>query len=391
MSEQWILPGLPDQGQKVELPSGGGDFVPTGFIGQWMATLAHRIYVECDSDEALRISKSTGCVLHNTTKNGAFFFFDTAEHAKAVMDEHGIKYSNFVWHLEAQKDRLFWYSEESKEKFNWDPIGGDVNVKTLGSRKYRHEFHLIALPSAVAAVARFFGKDLHFDISPLLAEGVQDEEFFALMCGDPDAKKTDLKEFNSVLNAQTEKGIPFAAALSSARSTESIPMEYSVLWRQRETLWKELGEPDARKYTVNQDGEDTKDGEKTDTTAPYLSAAVGIVQPWTEARWMKVRLVPDPRVDATNDDGKRFSIPVIVDYYHNEAEAKAAFESTRAQADEDTTSGEPAIPEAWAGFTGSQFADVLREQWGKAPPLFEKAMGCSVEECQEWATFLGLQ
>ena len=389
MSEEqaWLLPGLP-QGEQVVIPSGGEDFLPTGFIGQWTALPTKRGWASGASEEDVRdIGKNKSVVYVRGTPSGAFVYFSTKPDAEAgmkeVMEKYGMEWTQMFWLFQAQKDRLFWYSDEAKDKWS-DLITGDVRIASLAARKNLYGFHLIALPSAVAAVARYFGKDLQFDINALLERDVQDDDFFERMCGHPDAKKKDVKAFQKDIDDQIANGVPFDAALTSARSTLDTPMEFSVLWRQREVLWKELGEPDAHKYTVGQ-GND-----KTDTTATYLSGALGIVQPWTEeARWVRVMLVPDPKPDQISDEGRRYTIPVIVDYYHDEAEAKAAFEATRAQGESEGSS-EPSLPGAWAGLERQAFVDAIKGLWGQPESILVAKLGCSVEEAQEWGAHLGL-
>ena len=385
MSENWILPGLPQAEEQVSLPGESRGFLPPGLIGQWMSITAHRIYVACDESETLKISKAEGCLHHIKTTNGAFFFFKTPALAGPTMKEYGVDYTDLTWYLEAQKDRLFWTSEESKAKWKRDPINASVRVRGLGSRKYRHEFQLIALPCAIRAVARCYGgMDLEFDIAPLFERDVQSDDFFARMCGDPDAKKQDLKEFEKNIDDQVEKGVPVLAAIESARATLPIPLEYSVLWQQRKQLWAELGESDPHRYTVNQGDK------KTDTVAPHLSMALGIVQPWTEPRWARVVLTPDPRVDALDKEGQyRDNLAVIVDLYKDEAEAKAAFESLQSQAPEEP--GAPTLPGQWVDLGEEAFVDALKGLWGQPGAIVATQMGCSQEELLAWGAHLGLQ
>jgi len=178
-------------------------------------------------------------------------------------------------------------------------------------------------------------------------------------------------------------------------------MEYSVLYRQRAALWKELGEDDPTKYTYEQyKGEgDKRKPAKTNTESQKLGACLMIAQPWTEARWARVIMVPDPRVDSvrTKDDNTyRNTIPVVVDFYENEAKAKAAFEKFRRRGQEGDgaeASGKPTLPDVWVGddLGETAFIDALKGVWGGPPAVVAKQMGCTADQAQAWGEYLGLQ
>ena len=133
---------------QVDIPQGG---LPAGFTGQWMAAVRYTFLVEGEpTDYGL-----TPDSYRQTGSWYAVYYAGKDAAAKAAIDV-GQQYApKQVWLFEAPISTVM-LPEDIKSKFGAS-ISMESVVKTLGSRKYRHEFHLISLPAAVAAYAQLRG------------------------------------------------------------------------------------------------------------------------------------------------------------------------------------------------------------------------------------------
>jgi len=237
-----------------------------------------------------------------------------------------------------------------------------VLVKRLqkGSGKYpaknRHQFQLISLPAAVAAQANTFGMpNPGFDVEILtLPEGDEEgqvtftDELFATLCGDIEG---DYQE--------------------------------SSLWKQRVALWAALGETDGRKSAMI--GSVTASGRKHSlvTTSDKLSYCLSVAQGrWTKPRWIKLASLHDPFPENVSSAGNRQTIPTIVEFYADEAAARAAYAEENPDA-EVAQDGLP-VPSNWAGAPLAQWLEELHKHDGEAPAVAAGALYCSPEEVIAW-------
>ena len=237
-----------------------------------------------------------------------------------------------------------------------------VLVKRLqkGSGKYpaknRHQFQLISLPAAVAAQANTFGMpNPGFDVEILtLPEGDEEgqvtftDELFVTLCGEIEG---DYQE--------------------------------SSLWKQRVALWAALGETDGRKSAMI--GSVTASGRKHSlvTTSDKLSFCLSVAQGrWTKPRWIKLASLHDPFPENVSSAGNRQTIPTIVEFYADEAAARAAYaeENPDAEVAQDGLS----VPSNWAGAPLAQWLEELHKHDGEAPAVAAGALYCSPEEVIAW-------
>jgi len=271
---------------------------------------------------------------------------------------------NPAWALYAKTSDILML-EDRRENF-MEAFGelyvAHVLVKRLqkGSEKYpaknRHQYQLIALPSAVAAQANVFGmKNPGFDVEELtLPEGEEEgqiqytDELFTELCG-------------NIVGDFAE----------------------STLWKRRVVLWNALGEENGKKSAMM--GSVTASGRKHSlaTTSPKLSYCLSVVQGrWTKARWLKLARLHDPLPGNLSTAGNRLTVPAIVEFYADEAAARAAFAEDNPE-EELGTSG-LAIPENWAGAPREQWLEELHKHDGEPPVVAAKALYCEVEEVVAW-------
>jgi hypothetical protein len=239
------------------------------------------------------------------------------------------------------------------------------------SNKSRHALHMITLPSVVASVAKMLGYTDHgYDLAEI---SVQADEFIA----------TDDLQFKLIGNPE-------------AKPDAADHYTKSVLWQRRAELWSILGEDNPAAFEVI--GKiDTKDRpSKFATTSEKLSQCLRVLgKTWKSPAWCRIATVLDPRVDAKSKKGGRITIPVMLEMFHNEAEARAAVEEQKGGATEPTHSGngtgEPAypkdyadIPTEWVSALGTAVAE------GGAPAKIAKDLGVSVKDVMVWRKHLNL-
>ena len=217
------------------------------------------------------------------------------------------------------------------------------------SLMHRHEFHLIALPAAVYAVAKANG----WEVPPL---------DFAALSGKAIYGEPEPGQFGVYINDQFQREM-----IGDPEEKDfEVVLRESILGRQRTALWAALGEDDPLKYSLNE----TKKvkGEvvpsEYNTAAPKLRACLGIAyNKWTQPIYGRLLMLTDPRVNSMGQ-GKSQSLPALVEVFKTEVEAKAAAKvdtdrMTDAQAKKnDQTAGSPSpveiplnhppVPAMWA-------------------------------------------
>jgi len=241
--------------------------------------------------------------------------------------------------------------------------------------KARHEYHLVALPCAVAAAARAFDSvDAEFNISELLDPNIDHDYLFqcemigaTFMKGDrldTKSERANLKEFEGLLQAARDASAP-DPIIAAAAQNPHVPYQYSLLYQRKAALWELLGEPDPTKDTYQLE-------KKSDTKSDNLGQYIDVAQvTWPKAMWAKVALVNDPREDAVFGEGNRNQIPCILEFYASEAAARAAWEAERPEGTEESGQGEayPALPKSWAdmNFTAADFEGEFRKYFVDHP------------------------
>jgi len=350
-----------DKSKQVVIPT-GGDFTPSGLIGPWQAGVVYKVMTKEDMPANLKPDSVR-------EKSGGwkdYYYFDY-EKAADALEEIGSQYNpQGVWHFEVETINVMNFSNEDiREKFGAS-IGFDVAVTTLRSAKYRHEFHMIALPMAVVAMANLLGYDNPgFDISELWSQDtVFNDATQALLVGHPGEED----ENSNVV-------------------VEAVPYTESVLWERRAELWEALGEPNPQNYQL-------MDADKLATVSKKLSECLEIVHyPWSSPAFVRLVSVNDPRVDATYGENKRLNIPAIFEIFPDEATARTAADVDIARFADTTSSGgdsktssadvAPTLPASWAsaGMSVTDWKNNLRDAKGdkKLTPITVKQVAETVD------------
>lgn len=296
--------------EEVKLPVGGDDFSPTGFIGPIMAKSLYSFYSTVDLADAT--FEAPKFFYRRQTKNGYFYYYNKQDEALAACKAADVSFAptlQWVFQIETAKvmnslDTTKLAGGEDGGKGFGSIISLTATQATYKSQMRRHEFHLIALPAAVAAVAKANKWDVpQMDFSMIAGKATTDEndkygvhvtdEFQKELIGDPDEK-----DFRKVV-------------------------QECVLGKQRVALWKALGEEDPLKYTL--DGVNSKGLPlEWNTEAPKLKACLGVAnRVWTQPIFGRLLMLTDPRVNSAGE-GKSGSLPALVEVFRTEAEAKAA-------------------------------------------------------------------
>lgn len=239
--------------------------------------------------------------------------------------------------------------------------------------KYRHEFHMIALPAMVAAVARLDGMDVpEYDLSELM---VRDITVTADM---------SRRLIGGMIDDKGKFSTPY--------------WEESELWAKRAALWKALGEDDPKKYTVGALKPNSTEEAPSNTASKKLQDLLSVyINPWDEAIWARFVMVTDPRIGALTSGGKSLSLPAIVEMFRSKAEAEKAAAADRerfGKGDEgavsvktETRGDFPPLPEGWddAAEWVAEITPFLSMNRAQAKKAYDpEDYGATFEEMWEW-------
>jgi len=370
--------GPVDEEDPIELPTGE---MSSGFVGPINAAVLYRFWSEEKIDQAdwLEEDETRLGFTSRATRGGSYFYyFRNREEGQAAAEYVGAYAPRKTWRFELPVSQCINIAADDPESVFGTTISGDISITTLGS-KYRHEFHLLALPAAINALAMRTGilKETSFDLGKLMAGTPVTDEFQLSMIGNGNDNYQD-----------------------------------SEMWKQREALWWALEEDNAMAY--NPIGA----GTKYDTESELLMTMLGIVfRPWTKRVWGKLLRVPDPRVDAqyevgdSDSDSTRMVRPnllLLTEIYADKAAAIKAVEEEGGTVAQSATveaakskppKGEPeekeeglAVPDDWVGF-GDEWKDELKQakeavegKLPKAPKLKEMAeeLSCTPTDIKAW-------
>jgi len=202
----------------VELPSGEG--FESGFVGPVMAAMLWKFWSPEKIDLAEWIAEEGHRGFTSRGREGSWFYFfqgENHEEAKTAANSLGAYAPNRVWQFEIPTEEVINFGKGmSDPEATWGAtIGGDCRITTPASAKYRHEFHMIALPAAVNALAQRMNyiPESMFSLNDLLDNQRFDDEFQYTMIGGKDH-----------------------------------PYQDSKLWQQRAALWAALGEENTAAY-----------------------------------------------------------------------------------------------------------------------------------------------
>lgn len=335
--ELWFLKG----GKEHEVAE-GGDFPITGFVGQLTITHVYRLWTEIEPT-AIEAEPD----LYQQMGSGFVLYYTDSSDAKKAQEEIGSDIDpQRVLYIEMPTDSVLNFRDEAALSKWGASVAGDVRDVTLRSKKYRHGPHLIFLPRLVAAIADVRGwKNAGFDLADIDVardDFVASDELQLELVGNPDEGYKD-----------------------------------SRYWAQRAALWASLGEDDPNVYrpkgatTVRAGREQPSE---VATTSDRLSTCLrAYVVDWTQPVYARLKLLPDPRVDAVTGAGNRLTIPVIWELFENEAAAKAACQADL-EAMGITAGDAPAPPEGipakWAEIPEAWESTIaeLREKGEAATP-----------------------
>jgi len=406
-----IFGNLLGEESEIKIPEGGGTFLNTGFIGPMMTKKLFKIWSREDIQH-YDLPYKEGVDYTVRGKEGShWYYFVNEDAAKATAKALEAYAPNLTWRFEMPTANILnFQSADAAEKFG-QAISADVRIVGLGS-KYRHEYHMLSLPSMVDAAARIMGKITApiWHCAELLECSDSDfiDEFQWRLIGHPDAKKTDADNFAKLLeavggNIEKAQAIALGEAdiegeLSELKGNVRIPWQYSLLWQRRVALWKALGEDDPEVYLPI--GET-----KTCTTSQVLSDLLALTtREWKTTLWVRLHSVPDPSMSnvytsSTTGNTRHGLLPVVGEIYADEAAARAAVEveggtPTAAASTTATDSKYPPLPKVWDGVPVAQWMEVLmdkkQEVNGKLPALpparieLAKKLECDVEDLIAW-------
>ena len=344
-----------DVGGEQEIIPTGGDFVPTGFVAPWSAARVQVIRTQSDMANEV----GAALVRPQGTSGWNRLYFNDYQAAATAAKTLGEQFINQVWRFQTNVTDVINMRDASVFQ---DPVlAYDVDVTTLESKR-KYAYHLIALPSAVAAVAKSYGfKNTGFDLSELLSDStIFDDNFQFQMIGNPGAKDSDPDHWSK-----------------------------SVLWQRRAALWASLGEPTPFPYIEASAPKGQK--KYMATEGGNLEACLHpICRRWQKQQWARLVQVFDPRVDAViASSGNRLKIACITEMFYDKDDAVKAVEAEAGGNVPEAaapTKATPKLPEAWAELGTEEWVSELKKQMasGVALPVMAKNLGVSVGDINAW-------
>ena len=361
------------------IPSGGGDFVRTGFIAPFKSKMMFKINVDAidldtgDYDEELKekgVSPRGWAEKRKLpTSNWYYYYYnvDKYQDVSTVAKVLNTFSPTQVWVFGADTDKVINVQDKEGLRAGWgNTIFLEANVRTWQSKKYRHEFQLIALPAAVHAYARMRGWNVpKFDLSVLLNDNTLfTDELQERLIGHPDAKY------------------------------KTPEFEKCELFQARKALWSALGEDDPYVYTTKDYVDSQGKPGKWNTRSDMLSECLYLVgKQWKQPIWCNVVQVNDPRVDAVTKSDNRLTIPVILEMYENEKAAISAAGSLLDEQEAATASRKaPPLPAQWKNLE-KQWRELIVSEYINlsVPEIWDKvdsSIGASIDDVLDWVKYL---
>lgn len=333
----------------------GGSFV-NGFAGQWTIAPMWKFWIgeEIDLDE-YGVEPDAKQKLNNGTN--IYWRPENHEAAVAAGKAVGQKYGpKAVLRWEMPTTTMLNFGGTSAQETFGDTIAFDSPMTSMFGDN-RHEYQMLFLPSLVQEMAMTSG---------IIKERVYEYD--------------GLTSDNDLVNAEYQKRM----------IGEDKNYEESELWQARVKLWQELGENDAKKYTVNQKG-------KTDTDSKLLGGCISITVRRQTQLWARVARVANPRVPKEGKQG--FGIWVVARIWPTKDAAVAEMGPEKQEGDTEY----PNLPEGWEGASANDWIDWIKGQFekelSKPRPALEAAIkkqdktlkeqfACSAEDVIRWLDYL---
>ena len=402
--------GFLGEASAVPLPEGDGVFQNRGFVGQLMAARRFKFWSAEDYSLYDPPHKEGVDYFKRGGDGSWWYYFQEQAAAKAATDMLKAFPPGQVWRFELPTSSVLNFTSDKGAEAWGQAVSSDARITTMGSIKYRHEYHFITLPSLVDALARRAGfiKERIFHYDEVLS-GMADEDytdhFHWKMVGHPDANAKDAEAMAELL---TKAGGNLDAAHTLALATMEtdtkirIHYTYSILWQRRAALWRALGEPNAGAYLLSGTAT-TEKGKAEETAAPQLSLCLGAsVREWVAPVWARLAMVADPTVGATYTSKttglkRRNTLPFIAEIFADETAARASLGDDAPPPTLPTglntlSVGSPPIPEQWKGedvYWRSELAARKKECQGVLPALpilvgMAKTLACTPDDIRAW-------
>ena len=393
-------------GTKVEALPEGIEFSNSGFIGQVIAKKTWKFWSGEDIKfytDQLPYKEGVDYVVSTIRDDSHFYYFFDEEAGKAAAKVLKRYNPDHTWRFEMPTSSVKSFRTDTAAEKWGQSISADTQIAPLGSRKHRHEYHMLTLPSLIDAFARRAGMltESIWHCQEMLDASIENltDEFEWRMVGHPDANDQDkerMAELLVVVNNDLAKA--HAVALghnvsdNNLKDYEGVKIHYtySHLWQRRAQLWKALGEDNAAAYIVagTSTTEKGKEFETSATTKLNVLLKVSTIE-WAQPIWVQMYTVYDPTVgSAYSSKGSmtRPKLPVIGEIFKDEAAAIAATGNDSTVTVAVQTSNLPPYPAAWVG-SEADFRQMLADV--KAGPnkpmvLVAKDFACTVEEIQAW-------
>jgi len=359
----------------IVLPTGGSG---GGFVGPLIAGHYHWVLYSdrVEVPEAAFILSAGG-----EYWNYYFLDKDTADAMDKQVSEFG--YGSQRKHVVyTEKKNLIGASENVQEKFS-DVISGDVAVRTLRSAKERHQWHMIAFPSLVHAVAQMMGYDVpDLDFSEL----TQQDHVLSLKRDNlTDDQTREIDDLWVKLCGDT-----------NAKLGEQGYFKDSAYWHQRSALWQALDE--SNDEACHRMVTDPNQRDRYATTSERLNNCFQVaLSNWAEPIWGRFRFMRNPAPESVDkrvfsSTGNRVTMAVVTDLWASQTEAQESVGGDGETSATTVAVSGPEVPQEYiaAGFDAATFGDEVKRTASKPVPLAAKEMGLDASVVSEWREHLGI-
>jgi hypothetical protein len=319
----------PESDELPEMPEGGQ------YLDEWPGffhtTLIYRMWVEDGVDlDKLRLPYAMR--FEYPSGSGQIYYWENSATGKkaANMAAKELKKQfgpNLSYRLELDCSTILgWSSDQNPSEVMGETKSWDIDIVPLSSKKNRHSYHMITLPSLFQTIA--------------ITSGMIEKPIF-----DYEALAAELKSLidsgKDITDDIQEKYI----------GTDKVFNE-AELWKARMQIWELFGEENPMAYTVGQG--------KFDTTSDQMILAFGMVYK-PQSFWMQITEIMDPRVEGVSKSGNRLRIPAITKIWGPDMAPAVAEKGDIWKGSSEISSNgvEITLPEQWAEIEGVSVDDWL--------------------------------